>query len=438
MNSFFILVSFLFLSIVAIIDITYSFSQEDEEFFGIFPDDYYDPRDYGENGEQTSNAPFNEEETHNEADITNLENDKNTAAADNYLSDTETMDLNFIAAGDWACNKETEKTVEKITHFQPELILGLGDYTFEEPSPQCWFDISEPINDKIKIAIGNHDLDYQSSYHQLLDHYNLPEPYYSFNFHNIHFVTISTEHPFEEGSKQYEFIKNDLKESLQDPSILWRIVFLHKPMYTSAKFDEKASEDLKNTFHELFEKYKVDLVLSGHTQYYQRSLPLSYNNDDPFYPVVMDRNNNEYTNQNGVIFVTAGTAGDELHNIDHILPYYIVQERIHGFLNFDLTNNGQTLTGTFHDTDDLNISDKFVITKDKTGKKTFSEENFEPYNSNENNFHYTSSGRGEAGEAGEAEGEEGKEKKGILNKNQIFLTSNSNVDKGKHQSKLKS
>lgn len=107
-------------------------------------------------------------------------------------------------------------------------------------------------------------MDYQSSYHQLLDHYNLQEPYYSFNFHNIHFVAISSEHPFEEESKQYEFIKSDLEESLKDPSILWRIVFLHKPMYTSVNFDENDSEELKNTFHKLFEKYKVDLVLSGH------------------------------------------------------------------------------------------------------------------------------------------------------------------------------
>jgi hypothetical protein len=63
----------------------------------------------------------------------------------------------------------------------------------------------------MKIAIGNHDLDYQSSYYQLLDH--LYRPYYSFNFHNIHFATISTDHPFEKGSIQYEFIQYDLEKT---------------------------------------------------------------------------------------------------------------------------------------------------------------------------------------------------------------------------------
>jgi len=416
-NNFFIVTPFLLLSIFAIFPTTNVFSQDDD-FFGIFPQDYYDPSDYGEKEEQTIPGHFDE----------NITSKGETSAVDKYgnkpqnlLSDIESKDVNFIAAGDWACNKETAKTVGKITGLEPELVVGLGDYTFEEVSPQCWFDISEPLDDIIKIAIGNHDLDYQNSYYQLLDHYNLPEPYYSFNFKNIHFITISSEHPFDKRSTQYDFIKNDLEKSLHDPSILWRIVFLHKPMYSSADFDEKQSEELKNTFHELFETQKVDLVLSGHTQYYQRSLPLSYNNDNPIYPVVMDKNNNEHTNQNGIIFVTAGTAGDELHDIEYLLPYYVIQEKKHGFLNFDLKNNGQTLVGTFHDTDDPNILDKFVISKDTTGKKTYSEENFSPNkikNNNNNNF-YSASGKDQAE---------------ISSKNQISLTLNY---KDNVQSKLK-
>ena len=80
--------------------------------------------------------------------------------------------------------------------------------------------------------------------------------------------------------------------------------------------------------------------------------------------------------------MTAGTAGDELHKIAHYLPYYVIQDRKFGFLNFDLTNGGQTLVGTFHDTDDTYTLDKFVISKDKTGKKTYLDENSEYDNYN--------------------------------------------------------
>ena len=140
-------------------------------------------------------------------------------------------------------------------------------------------------------------------------------------------------------------------------------------MYTSADFDRKDSEKLKNTFHQLFEKYKIDIVLSGHTQYYQRSLPLSYNNDNATIPFVMNQNNNEYHNQDGIIFIAAGTAGDKIHIISHYLPYYTIQKAKFGFLNFDLENNGHTLTGIFYDTDDLDILDRFVISKDNDSRK---------------------------------------------------------------------
>ncbi len=363
----------LLLSTFSLFNIWPVFSVADE-FFGIFPEEYYNPDDY------------NQEST----DLENLRNYdtyyQENPTKDTVLESTKSLpidnnnNINFIAAGDWNCNEETSKTIERITKLQPELVVGLGDYTFENVSPQCWFDISQPIDDIIKIAIGNHDLDYQSSYYKLLDHYNLYKPFYSFNFENIHFVSISSEHPFEKGSIQYEFVQYDLEKSLQDPSILWRIVVMHKPMYTSSDFDEKASEDLKTTFHELLERYNVDLVLSGHTQYYQRSLPLSYNNDYPEYPVTKDQNNYDHPDQDGIIFLTAGTAGDKLHNIDYFLPYYVIQERYFGFLNFDLRNNGHTLIGTFYETDNHSILDKFEISKDMTGKKTYSDETPQQYN----------------------------------------------------------
>ncbi len=214
----------------------------------------------------------------------------------------------------------------------------------------------------------------------MLDHYSLQEPYYSFDFYNIHFLAISSEHPFKNGSKQYEFIKKDLEESIKDLSILWRIVFLHKPMYNSADFDRKYSEQLKNTFHQLFEKYRIDLVLSGHTQYYQRSLPLSYNNYNTTNPFVIDQNNTKYT-KDGVIFITAGTAGDKLHHIGYYLPYYKIQKEKFGFLNFNLENYGHRLIGTFYDTDDLDILDRFIIYKDNENRKiiTSSEKEVESF-----------------------------------------------------------
>src|SRR4030095_10797648 len=184
LNNLIILTFFLFLASFCVLNI-YNISGEEDDFFGIFPEDYYDPGDYGP--ESSPPEQLKDDETTPIERPTQDNFEKST----NIPSEKENNNINFIAAGDWNCNEETKKTVKRITQLQPELVLGLGDYTVENISPQCWFDISKPLDDIIRIAIGNHDLDYQSSYYQLLDHYNLYKPYYSFNFQNIHFVTIS-------------------------------------------------------------------------------------------------------------------------------------------------------------------------------------------------------------------------------------------------------
>ncbi len=49
-------------------------------------------------------------------------------------------------------------------------------------------------------------------------------------------------------------------------------------------------------------------------------------------------------------------------------------------MNFDLKNNGHTLTGIFYETDHNDFLDRFVISKDKSGKKTYSDDEGEMFN----------------------------------------------------------
>ena len=189
---------------------------------------------------------------------------------------SEQNDINIIAVGDYYCNDETEDTIENIISVQPELIITTGDHVKDEKSAKCWIKMSEPIKDKLKIAIGNHDAEFSKIYKQIIKNHNLKSPYYSHNFKNIHFISLSTEHPYEEGSKQYKFIKSDLKKASTNSSINWIIVHQHKPLY-STNADMEESERIKNIFLPLFEKYGVDLVISGHNQYYERTYPMSYN-----------------------------------------------------------------------------------------------------------------------------------------------------------------
>jgi len=201
------------------------------------------------------------------AEDKHLQEQNATLASTNY---------NFIATGDWYCNEETKKTIDNILSQHPELIITTGDHVKESPSAACWIEMSEPIKNKMKIAIGNHDAEFANIYKQIVDYHQLKNPYYSHDFKNIHFISMSTEHPFEEGSKQYDFIKNDLEKVSQNLNVNWLIVHQHKPFYSTDQ-DKLEAEQLRDTYQQLFQQYDVDLVISSHNQYYERTYPILYN-----------------------------------------------------------------------------------------------------------------------------------------------------------------
>ena len=275
---------------------------------------------------------------------------------------------NFIAAGDWYCNEETKKTINNIIRENPELIITTGDQVKESPSAKCWIDMSTPIHDKLKIAIGNHDTEFANIYKQIVDYHQLKSPYYSHDFRNIHFISMSTEHPFEKSSKQYEFIKNDLEKISKNSSVDWIVVHQHKPLYSTSQ-DKGEAEQLRDIYQQLYQQYDVDLVISSHNQYYERTYPLLYNEQyekatnkkiEPK-PIITNPSRSDYSNKdNGIIFLTVGTAGDELNTVKEKPYYYVFQVSKYGFLEIELENNGKTLVGQFHTNDDK-IADQFTL-----------------------------------------------------------------------------
>src|SRR5688572_30007610 len=152
-------------------------------------------------------------------------------------SNTNTTDFNFVAIGDWDCNSKTKDTVDNIISKDPELVLALGDLSYDN-SAECWLELIEPIRDKTKIALGNHDAESSKKLEDYMEFFELEKQYYSFNYGNVHFLALSTEVPYYDDSQQYEFAINDLEKYSTDSSIDWIIVFFHRQSYSSASFLE--------------------------------------------------------------------------------------------------------------------------------------------------------------------------------------------------------
>jgi hypothetical protein len=117
------------------------------------------------------------------------------AAADDADADA-VSDFNIAAVGDWGCTPNTEDTVDNIVDRDPELVLGLGDYSYQN-SADCWFETVDPIIDKTIIAIGDHEHNVTGEGENpgLLDEYmnrsGLSEQYYTYRYGNVFVLVMS-------------------------------------------------------------------------------------------------------------------------------------------------------------------------------------------------------------------------------------------------------
>jgi hypothetical protein len=127
--------------------------------------------------------------------------------------------FNFAATGDWGCTSHTIDTVNNIVDKNPELIPGLDDYEYYGDDADCWLEIVEPIDDTMKIAIGNHEVEGESKLTQYMEHFGLSKQYYSFDYQNVHFTVMSDYVSDELGSEQYIFVQNDLAKVAANPNI---------------------------------------------------------------------------------------------------------------------------------------------------------------------------------------------------------------------------
>jgi calcineurin-like phosphoesterase family protein len=274
--------------------------------------------------------------------------------------------FNFVAVGDWDCTGETKDTVDNIIDKDPELVLALGDLSYNGKA-KCWLKLIEPFADKTKIVMGNHELDSSKLTKTYMDYFGLEKQYYSFNYQNVHFLALSTEITYEEDSQQYEFAIRDLEQISNDTSIDWIVAYYHRQVYSSGGGPED-EDDFREVYHPLFDKYKVDLALQGHHHVYERTYPVTFNYDNEDEPFIRDLNdNNLYKNPQGTIFITAGTGGAHDMELSKKESYSAMGiDGEFGIVNISVEDNGKALIGSFvknENEDNFEILDQFTIVK---------------------------------------------------------------------------
>jgi hypothetical protein len=137
---------------------------------------------------------------------------------------------------------------------------------------------------------GNHDALYAGGSNDYYDAFSLPvaaevgglasgtEAYYSFDHANIHFVCLDSEGSDRSVSgDMLQWLREDLAATARD----WVIAFWHHPPYTKGSHDSDDSGDSGGRMRDMrvnalpvLDSAGVDLVLTGHSHSYERSVLL--------------------------------------------------------------------------------------------------------------------------------------------------------------------
>ncbi|MBR3145484.1 MAG: metallophosphoesterase [Clostridia bacterium] len=143
----------------------------------------------------------------------------------------------------------------------------------------------------LMMTSGNHDMQdnlFVKNNSVQYDNSSSTGGYYSFNYNNVHFVSLNTN---EWDRKQFLWLQKDLESSVENST--WTIIMLHIGPYTTGDHGISMDNDYIKQISGICSKYHVDLVLQAHDHTYSKTLPYLW--DSPGFTT--DENNSSVINR---------------------------------------------------------------------------------------------------------------------------------------------
>ncbi|HET6954549.1 MAG TPA: metallophosphoesterase [Acidimicrobiales bacterium] len=185
--------------------------------------------------------------------------------------------LHLAVAGDVGDSgpriRATGRAVARIDRVQPfDGLVLLGDNVYPSGDPAGLGDsVFGPFAEVLDHAplfavLGNHDVKNGNAPGQVAA-LGMGGRWWSHDFGDVLLVGLDSNSVGDAGQRAW------LEDTLAASTETWRIVVLHHPPYSAGY--QGSSLAVRRAFAPLFERYGVQLVLSGHDHDYQRSKPIN-------------------------------------------------------------------------------------------------------------------------------------------------------------------
>jgi len=261
-----------------------------------------------------------------------------------------TAPIRIWALGDFGNSSKNQSdcrdaVIKATVDHRPDVWLWLGDNAYESGKDSEYqnhvfhvFQESFFTNTSLFPSPGNHDYGdapngRDISYFKI---FTMPqngeaggipsgsESYYSVDYGNVHIISLDSQGKLDGGFRIYDTLSRQvewLKKDLASNKLPWIIVYFHHPPYTKGSHDSDTEAELvkiRENLLTILERFKVDLVLCGHSHVYERTHPLrghygAASTFDPNKHVVekTDSPNNYSVGKEGqgVIYIVSGSGG---------------------------------------------------------------------------------------------------------------------------------
>jgi UDP-2,3-diacylglucosamine pyrophosphatase LpxH len=231
-----------------------------------------------------------------------------------FLSAKTDKAFRFVVVGDRtgsAVDQVFEEIIDEIKLLDPDFVICVGDliegYESDTTVMYAQWDsvlaTIETLPCKFYFVPGNHELQNETDW-AIYEEKTGSKRYYSFNYGNSHFIVLDNSmtywaQPREMGNEQLTWLEKDLEKHKQMDNIF---VFYHIPTYIYA-----IRENRTDSLAQIFEKYGVDAVFTGHHHEYS------------------------YLNQNNLEYINVGSSGGGMSTNDpargHFYHYLMVSVR---------------------------------------------------------------------------------------------------------------